>query len=244
MPRQIIITNPTNYKGYKLNPKYSYDKQQLNTIIKALEYYSDLSSEDLNSNYMVFDVTIQLEEPTTINDDVFSCDDGGYEFLEFNYNDLTKLLDRKHFYYRYSKEISPKYGRHCHLMVIGNHVSLNFLLGKLKLDIENLDGVKTAYISPRKFNDDLLVSHKSPERKHFHYLKRSPDHKDGLNDCVFRMGYRAKVDQKPKYMTKNYRSFDGTRKLKPLLPRSEMSYNKSVARRKRAKNDDVFDLSA
>lgn len=235
MPRPIILNNIDEYRGYPLKPKYRYNKQQLDHIIDALEYYQSLSRDtsnlsNLNSKYMVFDITIQFDKRITVNDHSLACDDGGFQ--EFNFNDLTKVLDRDYFYYRYTKELSEKYGNHCHLMVIGNHVPIQFLKDVQK-NILELHGVRTAFVSPRKTSSKAV--------EHFHYLNKEPFDQDGLYDCIERMSYRAKVDQKEDLEeTKlKYRSFDGTRKLKPLLPCSRMKYNKAVAQ-----NKNLFDQAS
>jgi hypothetical protein len=60
---------------------------------------------------------------------------------------------------------------------------------------------------------------------HFHWLNKKNNDKDGLRDCVNRHSYRAKLDQKLDF-TK--RTFDGSRKLKPLLALSTYLESKQI----------------
>ena len=73
---------------------------------------------------------------------------------------------------------------------------------ELHEQLEALDGVRSVYIANRP-------NAKTP----FHNLKENG--KDGLEDAILRHCYRAKLDQK---LEGDRRSFDGSRKLKPLEP--------------------------
>ena len=205
MPRVIKLSNPTTFKGYAVNNKYIYDKDQLNTIVEVLEYYHNLGQTDSLSNYQVFDITVNVDEDKyqlkqTDLDDILL----DKELLRFNPSKIKEsVLTPDKYFFRWTREYKTKYGAglHYHFMVIANNISRNKVM-ELHEQLEALDGVRSVYISNRP-------NTKTP----FHNLKESG--KDGLEDAIFRHCYRAKLDQK---LEGDKRTFDGSRKLKPLEP--------------------------
>ena len=210
MPRRKIINGDVGeYRNYNINDIYTYDQVQLDIIIDALEYYQELSEQDSTSDYVVFDITINIDETT--KSQLFNGEhyDDGLEYVAFNPNSLKQVLPAENYYYRWTREFKTKYGmgEHYHLMVIANHFPPS-QLRTIQEAVKNLDGVFTAFISPRELKGD------DPRGKiHFHWLNR--DGVDGIDDAVTRHCYRAKLDQKLEGMK---RSFDGSRVMKPLLP--------------------------
>ena len=205
MPRTVKLTNPTQYRGFKVNEKYNYDKDQLNKIVDALEFYHELSVKDPESNYMVFDITVNVEYHHVTSDDL---DDVFFDpsSLRFNPSTIKKnVLKPDKFYLRWTREYKTDYGAglHYHFMVIANNINRSKVMDLYK-QIEALDGVRSVYISNRE-------ERTTP----FHYLSQIGD--DGLNDAVLRHSYRAKLNQK---LAGDLRSFDGSRGLKALLPSS------------------------
>ena len=220
MPRRKIINGDVGeYRNYNINDIYTYDQVQLDIIIDALEYYQELSEQDSTSDYVVFDITINIDETT--KSQLFNGEhyDDGLEYVAFNPNSLKQVLPAENYYYRWTREFKTKYGmgEHYHLMVIANHFPKS-----VKNDTrscENLDGVLTVFLSPRELEDD------DPRGKiHFHWLNR--DGVDGIDDAVTRHCYRAKLDQKLDGMK---RSFDGSREMKPLLPVSSRKQQQFIA---------------
>lgn len=220
MPRIREVKNQNNYMGYAIKDKYSYNEVQLTKIIKALEYYHKESLKDTSSNYVVFDITIKVNDTAaspyyeTLDDD-----DGLQRF--FDVNDMKDILPDEHFFYRWTREWSKKNQEHYHFVVIANHVPKQGYLPKLQQTISNLVGVKAAFISPRLLADD---DHRSCI--HFHWLNKESDDMDGLNDAVNRHSYKAKLDQK---LDGVKRTFDGCRVLKPLVPLSKRLHSLSLA---------------
>lgn len=222
MPRKKIITAVSEYKGYEINDRYEYDKNQLDWIIRSLEYYQGLSINNDDSDYVVFDITINIEE--TSKSPFFNIsdfDDGANYPIYFNPNQLKTILPSEYYFYRWTREFKEDYamGEHYHLMVIANHFPIT-KLDELRREVENLEGVKTAFISPRKLEDD---DHR--RIVHFHWLNREIDSIDGLYDSIKRHCYRAKLNQKLPFMP---RSFDGCRHFRPLLPVSEVNYLRRI----------------
>lgn len=204
-----------------INSKYKYDKNQLDFIIRTLEYYRYLSTISSESDYVVFDITINIDETSKspyFNQSNF--DDGSSYPAEFQPNHLKSVLTSEYYFYRWTREFKESHGmgEHYHLMVIANHFPVT-KLDELRRNVELLDGVKTAFISPRRLEDD---DHR--KMVHFHWLNQT-NSIDGIEDAITRHCYRAKLDQKLEYMT---RSFDGCRDLKPLLPVSEVNYARKV----------------
>jgi hypothetical protein len=203
MPRVITLVNPTTFKGYAVNDKYTYDKDQLNTIVEVLEYYHDLGQTDTLSNYQVFDITINVEDHSSLfidMDDVMLDSSS----LRFNPSKIKEnVLTPDKYFFRWTREYKTEYGAglHYHFMVIANNISRNKVM-ELHEQLEALDGVRSVYIANRP-------NAKTP----FHNLKENG--KDGLEDAILRHCYRAKLDQK---LEGDRRSFDGSRKLKPLEP--------------------------
>lgn len=205
MPRVITLVNPTTFKGYVVNDQYTYDKDQLNTIVEVLEYYHDLSVQDTLSNYQVFDITINVDEDEyepkqTDLDDILLDKD----LLRFNPSKIKEnVLTPDKYFFRWTREYKTKYGAglHYHFMVIANNISRNKVM-ELHEQLEALDGVRSVYIANR-----------SNTNTPFHYLKKTG--KDGLEDAILRHCYRAKLDQK---LEGDRHTFDGSRKLKPLEP--------------------------
>lgn len=203
MPRVITLVNPTTFKGYAVNDKYTYARPQLNKIITALEYYHDLSVSDPTSNYVVFDITINVEAPEFSS---FDLDDVHFDAstLRFSPSKIKEsVLTPDHYYFRWTREYKDDFGAglHYHFMVIANHISRNKVM-ELRDQIEALDGVRSVYIANRP-------NLQTP----FHHLKKNGD--DGFEDAVQRHCYKAKLDQK---LEGDKRTFDGSRDLKPLLP--------------------------
>lgn len=221
MPRRKIINGGVGeHRNYNINKKYSYDQDQLDIIIDALEYYQELSEQDSTSDYVVFDITINIDETT--KSQLFNGEhyDDGLEYVAFNPNSLKKVLPAENYYYRWTREFKTNHGmgEHYHLMVIANHFPPS-QLRTIQEAVKNLDGVLTAFLSPRELEDD------DPRGKiHFHWLNR--DGVDGIDDAVTRHCYRAKLDQKLKGMK---RSFDGSREMKPLLPVSLRKQQQFIA---------------
>lgn len=60
---------------------------------------------------------------------------------------------------------------------------------------------------------------------HFHWLNKDVHDRDGLADAINRHSYRAKLDQKIDGVK---RTFDGSRKLKPLQPLSSYLESKQI----------------
>lgn len=204
MPRVSKLVQPKSYKGYEVNDKYNYDKKQLNKIIEALEYYHQLSIVNPTTNYQVFDITVNVEDDISLNtdmDDILFDDD----VLRFNPSVFKDVLTPDKFFFRWTREYKTEYGAglHYHLMVIANNISRNKVM-ELHSQIEALDGVRSVYVANR---DETTTP--------FHYLKQNG--KDGLEDSILRHCYKAKLDQKISW---DKRSFDGSRKLKPLEPTS------------------------
>ena len=221
MPRRKIINGDVGeYRNYNINDIYTYDQVQLDIIIDALEYYQELSEQDSTSDYVVFDITINIDETT--KSQLFNGEyyDDGLEYVAFNPNSLKKVLPAENYYYRWTREFKTNHGmgEHYHLMVIANHFPPS-QLRTIQESVKNLDGVLTAFLSPRELEDD------DPRGKiHFHWLNR--DGVDGIDDAVTRHCYRAKLDQKLDGMK---RSFDGSREMKPLLPVSSRKQQQFIA---------------
>ena len=221
MPRRKIINGDVGeYRNYNINDIYTYDQVQLDIIIDALEYYQELSEQDSTSDYVVFDITINIDETT--KSQLFNGEyyDDGLEYVAFNPNSLKKVLPAENYYYRWTREFKTNHGmgEHYHLMVIANHFPPS-QLRTIQEAVKNLDGVLTVFLSPRELEDD------DPRGKiHFHWLNR--DGVDGIDDAVTRHCYRAKLDQKLDGMK---RSFDGSREMKPLLPVSSRKQQQFIA---------------
>ncbi len=221
MPRRKIINGDVGeYRNYNINDIYTYDQVQLDIIIDALEYYQELSEQDSTSDYVVFDITINIDETT--KSQLFNGEyyDDGLEYVAFNPNSLKKVLPAENYYYRWTREFKTNHGmgEHYHLMVIANHFPPS-QLRTIQESVKNLDGVLTVFLSPRELEDD------DPRGKiHFHWLNR--DGVDGIDDAVTRHCYRAKLDQKLDGMK---RSFDGSREMKPLLPVSSRKQQQFIA---------------
>jgi hypothetical protein len=203
MPRVPEVTKPTTYMGFKVNDQYTYARPQLDKIITALEFYHRLSIEDPTANYMVFDITINVEAP-----DFSSLDLDDIHFdastLRFNPSKIKEsVLTPDHYYFRWTREYKTEYGAglHYHFMVIANNISRNKVM-ELHKQLEALDGVRSVYIANR-----------SNTNTPFHNLKEYGE--NGLEDAVLRHCYKAKLDQK---LEGDKRTFDGSRGLKPLLP--------------------------
>lgn len=203
MPRVITLVNPTTFKGYAVNDKYSYDKTQLNTIVKVLEYYHDLGQTDPLSNYQVFDITINVEDDSSLfmdMDDVMLDSSS----LRFNPSKIKEnVLTPDKYFFRWTREYKTEYGAglHYHFMVIANNISRNKVM-ELHEQLEALDGVRSVYIANRP-------NAKTP----FHNLKECGE--NGLEDAILRHCYKAKLDQK---LEGDKRTFDGSRDLRPLEP--------------------------
>lgn len=210
MPRrQFVYGTSLFYKGYKINPSYNYDKRQLDKILDSLEYYFNLSKIHLTSNYVAFEITLNIEE--TSKSPFFNpsdYDDGLSELAFFDTNKLKKVFPIDSYFYLWTREFKTEYstGEHYHFMVIANHISLEELKKKYK-ELLNIIGVKSVYIAPR-----LLPIDDPRTKAHFHYL-RQWDGVDGIKDAFLRYCYNAKVEQK---ISSLRRSFDGCRNLKPL----------------------------
>lgn len=221
MPRRKIINGDVGeYRNYNINDIYTYDQVQLDIIIDALEYYQELSEQDSTSDYVVFDITINIDETTKSQLFMGEHYDDGLEYVAFNPNSLKQVLPAENYYYRWTREFKTNHGmgEHYHLMVIANHFPPS-QLRTIQESVKNLDGVLTAFLSPRDLEDD------DPRGKiHFHWLNR--DGVDGIDDAVNRHCYRAKLDQKLKGMK---RSFDGSREMKPLLPVSIRKQQQFIA---------------
>ena len=221
MPRRKIINGDVGeYRNYNINDIYTYDQVQLDIIIDALESYQELSEQDSTSDYVVFDITINIDETT--KSQLFNGEhyDDGLEYVAFNPNSLKQVLPAENYYYRWTREFKTNHGmgEHYHLMVIANHFPPS-QLRTIQESVKNLDGVLTAFLSPRELKND------DPRGKiHFHWLNR--DGVDGIDDAVTRHCYRAKLDQKLDGMK---RSFDGSREMKPLLPVSSRKQQQFIA---------------
>lgn len=203
MPRPSKLYNPKSHKGYPVNDRYTYDEDQLNTIVEVLEYYHALSKTDPLSNYQVFDITINVEDDRSLSvdmDDIFF----NASLLRFNPSTIKEnVLTPDKYFFRWTREYKTQYGAglHYHFMVIANNISRSKVM-ELQEKIEALDGVRSVYIANRP-------NLKTP----FHHLKTTGE--NGLEDAILRHCYRAKLDQKLKG---DRRTFDGSRKLKPLEP--------------------------
>lgn len=205
MPRQSELHNPKEHRGYVVNDKYIYEKKQLNTIVDALEFYHELSVSAPSSNYMVFDITINVEDYHVTSEDL---DEVFFDpsSLRFNPSKIKEnVLTPDKFYFRWTREYKTEYGAglHYHFMVIANNINRSKVM-ELCDQIKELDGVRSVYCAPRQNAD-------TP----FHYLNRIGE--NGLDDAVTRHCYRAKLDQK---LEGDLRTFDGSRVLKALLPSS------------------------
>lgn len=203
MPRPVILHNPESYKGYEVNDKYAYDKTQLNTIVEVLEFYHNLALTEPLSNYQVFDITINVEDDSSL---LMDMDDILFDSSTLRFNPSTvkeNVLTPDKYFFRWTREYKTEYGAglHYHFMVIANNISRNKVM-ELHEQLEALDGVRSVYIANRE-------NCNTP----FHYLKQTGA--NGLEDAVLRHCYKAKLDQK---LDGDRRSFDGSRKLKPLLP--------------------------
>lgn len=151
MPRPVILHNPKSYKGYAVNAKYSYDKNQLNTIVKALEYYHDLALTESLSNYQVFDITINVEDDSSL---LMDMDDLLFDSsaLRFNPSKVKEnVLTPDKYFFRWTREYKTEYGAglHYHFMVIANNISRNKVM-ELHEQLEALDGVRSVYIANRQ----------------------------------------------------------------------------------------------
>lgn len=221
MPRRKIINGDVGeYRNYNINEKYTYDQVQLDIIIDALEYYKELLDQDSTSEYVAFDITINIDETTKSQLFMGEHYDDGFEYVAFNPNSLKQVLPAENYYYRWTREFKTNHGmgEHYHLMVIANHFPPS-QLRTIQESVKNLDGVLTAFLSPRDLEDD------DPRGKiHFHWLNH--DGVDGIDDAVNRHCYRAKLEQKLKGMK---RSFDGSREMKPLLPVSIRKQQQFIA---------------
>lgn len=211
MPRCRVVHGLDIYRGYGIKDKYSYDANQLDTIIKALEFYTDESDTDKGSNYVVFDITIKVKDSSVSPYfDPLAFDDGYQD--QFDVNSLKAILPESQYFYRWTREWSVKNQEHYHLMVIANHPAKTGFIETLQTDIKSLIGVKSVFISPRLLDDN---DHRG--KIHFHWLNKDKQDRDGLADAINRHSYRAKLDQK---LDGVKRTFDGSRKLKPLKPLS------------------------
>jgi len=229
MPRVVKVKAGTEfYKNYKINVKYEYDQKQLNKIIETLEFYRNRSLIDITSNYVVFDITINVNDSFEAISHLpdFNISDYDDNCLKaagiFDICSLNNVLPRELFFYRWTREFKEDHGcgEHYHLMVIANHVAIADLM-RLHQNIGELEGVKSVFISPRKLEDD----HRG--NIHFHWLSCDNNHVDGLNDAVERYCYRAKLDQKINGIK---RSFDGSRDLVPLKPLNKRFYWLHIAK--------------
>lgn len=219
MPRRRIVRSLDIYKGYGIKDKYSYDASQLDVIIDALEFYHKESKINKESNYVVFDITIKVKDSTVSPYfDPMSFDDGYQD--QFDVNSIKTILPETHYFYRWTREWSVKNQEHYHLMVIANHPALTGFIETLQMDIKSLIGVKSVFISSR-----LLGKDDHRRMIHFHWLNNDVQDIDGLADAVNRHSYRAKLDQKIKGVK---RTFDGSRKLKPLQPLSTYLESRQV----------------
>jgi hypothetical protein len=233
MPRRKIIDGSSGvYRDYSINTKYQYDGKQLDKVIDALEYYRDQSISDQTSDYVVFEITLNIDETT--KSPLFNpmdFDDGCSDLSAFNPNSLKTILPADQFYYRWTREYKDDHGmgEHYHLMVIANHFPLRDMI-KIQKALESLSGVKTSYISQR-----LLSEHDHRLMVHFHWLNR--DGVDGIEDAVKRHCYRAKLDQKLEGMK---RSFDGSRELRPLVPISKRNQRTFLQNRQQSFRDSAI----
>lgn len=219
MPRRKVVSGLDIYRGYGIKDKYSYDANQLDTIINALEFYTEESERDKGSNYVVFDITIKVKDSSASPYfDPMSFDDGYQD--QFDINNLKTILPETHFYYRWTREWSKKSQEHYHLMVIANHPAMTGFIEVRQKNIMSLTGVKSVFISPRLLDDS---DHRG--KIHFHWLNKDKHNRDGLADAINRFSYRAKLDQKIDGIK---RTFDGSRKLKPLQPLSVYLETKQV----------------
>lgn len=211
MPRcKVIDGKSLFYKGYDLNVSYRYDEKQLSKILNALEGYHELSKTDSFSNYVAFEVTLNVDE--TLKSPFFDplyYDDPCNELELFNINNLKSVFPSDSYFYLWTREFKTEYctGEHYHLMVIANHMSKTELFNK-RDELENLTGVKSAFIAPRVLDKNDPRTHKV----YFHFLRESVG-ADGIRDAFSRYCYNAKIDQKIESFN---RSFDGCRKLSPL----------------------------
>jgi hypothetical protein len=200
MPRTVKLHNPDEYRGYEINNKYTYDKRQLNKIIDALEYYKTLAIAT-GDEYVVFDVTLNVDVSMLSTEDL---DDVMLDqrLIRFNPNQFKDVLSDDKYYYRWTREFKTDYGAgsHYHLMIIANNLNVTDRI-ELQRQLETLIGVRSSFVAKRTNQD-------SP----YHHLANE------LDDAVLRHCYRAKLDQK---VDGDIRSFDGCRKLKPLLPSSK-----------------------
>jgi hypothetical protein len=211
MPRRRVVHSLDIYRGYGIKDKYSYDASQLDTIINALNFYTEESSTDKGSNYVVFDITIKVKDsPISPYFDPLAFDDGYQD--QFDVNNLKTILPESQYFYRWTREWSDKNQEHYHLMVVANHPAKTGFIETLQTDIKSLIGVKSVFISPR-----LLDEGDHRRMIHFHWLNSDVQGRDGLVDAINRHSYRAKLDQKIDGVK---RTFDGSRKLKPLQPLS------------------------
>src|SRR5690606_32028076 len=143
MPRKKIITAVGEYKGYEINDRYEYDKNQLDWIIGSLEYYQGLSITNDDSDYVVFDITINIEETSKSPFFNISYFDDSSDFpIYFNPNQLKTILPSDYYFYRWTREFKEDHavGEHYHLMVIANHFPLT-KLDELRREVEDLEGV-------------------------------------------------------------------------------------------------------
>jgi hypothetical protein len=96
MPRRKVVSGLDIYRGYGIKDKYSYDANQLDTIINALEFYTEESERDKGSNYVVFDITIKVKDSSASPYfDPMSFDDGYQD--QFDINNLKTILPETHF---------------------------------------------------------------------------------------------------------------------------------------------------
>jgi DNA polymerase II large subunit len=105
-------------------------------------------------------------------------------------------------------------------MVIANHPAMTGFIEVRQKNIMSLTGVKSVFISPRLLDDS---DHRG--KIHFHWLNKDKHNRDGLADAINRFSYRAKLDQKIDGIK---RTFDGSRKLKPLQPLSVSLETKQI----------------
>lgn len=235
--RKYVYGTSLFYRGYAINPDYTYDQVQLDHIINALEFYNELSRVDSSSNYAVFEATINIHE--ILRKEIELNSSNPDEILtNFFVNHLKRVLDSKKYFYRWTKEFKDTKngsGQHFHLMIVSNHMTIDNLY-EIQKDLLKLSGIENSYMAsrllkdndPRKDNNEII---------HFHNL-RDIDTVDGLNDAILRYCYNSKVEQK---IAHDKRSFGGCHKPKPLsvISTKVASEFKNKALKKRA-----YDLEA
>jgi len=208
--RKYVYGTSLFYKGYSINPTYTYDQVQLDHIINALEFYNELSKTDSSSDYVAFEATLTINE--ILRKEIEKDSSNPDEILtNFFINHLKKVFESKQYFYRWTREFKDSKngsGQHFHLMVIANHMTIDKLY-ELKDGLEKLSGIKSSFMSPR------LLNMNDPRKEkfiHFHRL-RDVNGVDGIKDAVLRYCYNSKIEQK---IANDKRSFGGCHKPKPL----------------------------